>query len=548
MACKSPLMDKLILGLTPTSMSNSADSVMEVEDFLARISREGLCTIASRYNNGLLCTSDPLTCVPTFGTFNIIIPIVFENGTKWVARIPRPGRMFAHPNPDLLERIMTSLAVTTSIVRDRTTIPVPAIHGWSSREDNEAGCPYMFMDFVEGISLGDCFRQLQPEKATSIVYEWAMYSWELTRLQFPAIGCLGPNHQSQRVEVQKFISAGSVDQGRDTINPFFRGPYTSVADYLFGISNLKKTAPVDHLSYDRFSFGTYLESMIPFALKPEWEYGPFYLCHDDFNVQNILVDPEKGHITAIIDWDYACIKPLQSLLSYPESLRWDLLAPVNPSFEPYQVEWSRTYRRQWADALTLASKNVDTGLKVNIRQFLDDSPFYAELERGLGESWREAEAMKFCNAIVYGTASTDVLKLSGRAMRTGPWMSMHGARTGYLTPPDLEKPVPTAPPSPRRQSISLMVSVSAGGVARKKVRKVERNKLVCEWKGLGERVRHRRRRLSQFVERLCQNLVREEDHVALTESEKGNEEKQEEWWTSFVRKFYGAKGRTLHLN
>ena len=518
---------------------------MEVEDFLAGISRQGLCTLASKFNNDIPCSSDPKTCVPTFGTFNVVIPIHFANGTKWVARIPRPGRMFAHPNPRLLERIMQSLAVTTSIVRNRTNIPVPAIYGWSSRDDNEAGCPFMFMDFVEGVSLGDCFRELPLEKTKGIIDEWAMYTWELSRLSFPAIGCLGVNHQSERVEVQKFISAGSVDQGRDTIDPYFRGPYTSVADYLFGISNLKKMAPPANLSYDRFSFGTYLENIIPFALKPEWNQGPFYLCHDDFNVQNIMVDPDRGRITAIIDWDYACVKPVQSLLSYPESLRWDLLAPVSPNFEPYQCEWSRTYRKQWGEAIALASMNVPTGCRVNVRELLDDSPFFSELERGLGESWREAEAMKFCNAIVYGSSSGEILKMSGRAMRIGPWMSIQGSRAGYLLPPDIYK-TPPAPISPKRQSFSLMVTMGAGGVVRKRARKVENAKL-SEWDVLRDRVKNRRKRISQLVGRWCQTFGREEDDVTLTESDKGKPaQANEDWWSVLGRKFYAVKGRSLN--
>jgi len=531
-------------------MSNSASSIFEVEDFLAGISRQGLCNIASRHNNGIPCYSDPLTCVPTFGTFNIIIPILFVNGDKWIARIPRPGRMPSQTNPRLLEETMASLEITTRVVRTRTRIPVPPIYGWSPTDDNEAGCPYMFMDFVEGVSLGDCFRELPPDKTISIIYEWALYTWELTHLQFNELGCLAP--KSGNVQVQKFLSAGSVHfhLGHDKDNTRqFHGPFRSAADYLFGISNLKKNPPVDNQSYDRFSFGTFLESMIPYALKPTYMYGPFCLCHDDFNVQNILVDPIEGHITAVIDWDFASVKPIQSLLSYPESLRWDLLAAVSQSYEPYQAEWSRTYRRYWADALALASKNVATGVHLDIRDLLDDSPFYAQLERGLGESWREAEALKFCNAILYGTESTEILRRSGRALRAGPWMSMYGVRAGYLTPPDLEPPVPVAPPAPsphrQHESLPLRESASPGGVLKKKVRKVEKNKVLCDWKGLGERVRHRRKRLSDAVDRLCRNLVHETDSVTtLIGNEKGAGEKQEDWFTVLGKKI---KRRSFRL-
>jgi hypothetical protein len=519
---------------------------MAVEDFLGGISRQGLCTIASRFNNGVYCSSDPMVCIPTFGTFNVVIPLHFQNGDKWIARIPRPGRMFSQPNPDLLERIMNSLAVTTSLVRERTCIPAPEIYGWSSRDDNEAGCPYMFMEFVEGKSLGDCFHELPADKLSNIIYEWATYTWELTRLTFPAIGCLGLSHDSQRVVVQKFISAGSVDQGRDAINPFFRGPYLSVADYLFGISNLKKTAPLDDQSYDRFSFGTYLESMIPFALKPQLNNGPFYLTHDDFNVQNILVNPDTGNITAILDWDYACVKPIQSLMAYPESLRWDLLAPLNPSLETYQVEFARNYRKQWADALILASKNIPTGCRVNISDILDDSPFFAELERGLGESWREAEAMKFCNSTVFGGPSSDVLKLAGRGMRSGPWMTVHGNRAGYTPPPDLNVPEPQPCP-PRKQSLTIKVKVGVGIRAPRVVKKPVAQRKLCEWKSFSDKLLHRKR-IRRFLGRLYQDGDKEDDDISLNRTTIEKQEgKRTSWWTTWGRRLYGVKERTMIL-
>lgn len=489
-------------------------SIKSVSDFLDGISREGLCLIASRHNDNIPCTSDPNTCVATFGTFNLVIPIVFENGDKWIARIPRPGRMFSNPNPTLLDRIMHSLVITTNMVRERTCIPVPAIYGWSSLDENEAGCPYMFMEFVEGMSLGDCLHELAPHKITNIIYEWALYTWELTRITFPAIGCLGINNATKLVSVQKYISAGSVEEGRDAISPFYRGPYTSVADYLFGISYLKKSAPPDEVSYDRFSFGTYLESMIPFALKPQWNKGPFCLAHDDFNVQNILVDPVSGHIKAVLDWDYACVKPLQSLIAYPESLRWDLLSPVNANFDSAQAEWSKTYRAQWAEALLFASREVVTGCPVDVGQvasFLDDSPFYASLERGLGESWRETEAMKFCNAVVHGGSSIEVLKLAGKSMRCGPWMSMYGSRADYAKPHGLEAPEYSNGPV-MRQSIIGKVKFNIN------FRQIIRASLTpngtCEWKTILHR-----KRIQKFFSRLRREQRPQDDTVGLKQGD-----------------------------
>jgi Phosphotransferase enzyme family len=404
----------------------------------------------------------------------------------------------------------------------------------------------MFMDHVEGTSLGDCLNSLSPQKTRTIIYEWANYAWELTRVSFPAIGCLGLDHASQSVEVQQFISSGSVDQGRDTIGSYYRGPYLSVSDYLFGISNLKKMAPLDDKSYERFSFGTYLESMIPFALKPEYNRGPFYLVHDDFNVQNILIDPQSGHITAILDWDYACIKPLQSLLAYPDSLRWDILSAVTPNIEQYQIEWSRQWRKHWADAMLLASQNVDTGCIIDIRSYLNDSPFFALLERGLGESWREVEAMKFCNAVVYGKFSADVVKLGGKSMRNGPWMALYGERAGYGLPSDLRnKPVPLGRP-PRRQSIALMLKMGKASGEQKSPKKIKT--CIWEWKIFRDRILHRKR-LRRFMDRLCQNPRRDDEDTYLSKEhpEKPRTSTSSDWWTTLGRKFYSGQEGTLRL-
>jgi hypothetical protein len=85
--------------------------------------------------------------------------------------------------------------------------------------------------------------------------------------------------------------------------------------------------------------------------------------------------------------------------------------------------------------MLLASKRIPTGCHFG---FLDDCPFYAELEHGLSESWRESEALKFCNAIVNGGYSPVALKVAAYGVRTGPWMVVYGMRSGYMVPADLE--------------------------------------------------------------------------------------------------------------
>jgi Phosphotransferase enzyme family len=440
----------------------------------------------------------------------------------------------------MLARVMESMAATTQLVREKTAIPVPRIYGWSAT-DEEVGAPYMLMDWVEGVSFGDCLQTLEFEKTVDIIYQWATYVWELTRLQFPSIGCLRPSSSRSRVHVKKYLSQGSVDQGRDRLS-LFRGPFSSVSDYLYGISNLKKSAPADGMSFDRFSFGTYLESFIPYALRPSLNKGPFVLCHDDFNVQNLLIDPVEGRITAVIDWDFAAVKPLQSLLGFPESLRWDLLAPYTPTpYEDYQIEWSRKFRPIYAHALLLASRNIDTGLEVDVEDLLEDSPFYAQLERGLGEAWREGETMKFCGGLIYGANSGDMLRWAAQSMRLGPWMKAYGRKTDLTSPIDAgfnESSVPPKPILPPPASATAAVKweepvrISKAPTHSSAIDTPKKIVKRCEWR---EKFLQRKR-LRRIFGRLCRNSSDDSLGLKVRMIEKPTVVKKGRWWTLLGRR------------
>jgi Phosphotransferase enzyme family len=291
-----------------------------------------------------------------------------------------------------------------------------------------------------------------------------------------------------------------------------------------------------------------LESLIPFAVKQEWNKGPFVLCHDDLNVQNILVDPATGHITAILDWDYASVKPLQSLLAYPESLRWDILDPYYHRFSEYQQQWSQCYRPLWHDALMFAAESINTGIHIEaskLAEMLEDSTFYAELERGLSESWRESEAMMFCNGYVYGDLSRDVLESAGRGITAGTWMTTHGTRAGFKAPKQKQSSNCKRSNFVAKVKASIKkkkASVHEGGVSAKP-------KKGYSWTSFREKVRQRRK-TRKVVEALCEKS--DEDNQELNPRPRVIEKKtpvrkRGGWWTFLFRRFYARKERTVML-
>ena len=191
--------------------------------------------------------------------------------------------------------------------------------------------------------------------------------------------------------------------------------------------------------------------------------------------------------------------------------------------------------------MVLASRNIDTGCRVvNVMEFLDDSPFFAELERGLGESWRETEAMKFCSAVVYGGGSNNVLKLAGRGMRSGPWMTIQANREAFPLPGDLERP------SPKRPNTNIS----------KMGRQCHlRKTIVSPRKGCVWREQFlQRKRIQKFLGRLCQD-VDDGEGVCLNVDIGGGEKIVEPlrkqargWWTFLGKRLYGVRERTLQLD
>ena len=48
-------------------------------------------------------------------------------------------------------------------------------------------------------------------------------------------------------------------------------------------------------------------------IRPQYNYGPYYLMHGDLLPSNILVDSDKN-IVAIIDWEWCSVVPAQLLV------------------------------------------------------------------------------------------------------------------------------------------------------------------------------------------------------------------------------------------
>jgi hypothetical protein len=85
--------------------------------------------------------------------------------------------------------MIASEVATMDFVRSHG-IPVPKIFDYAIREDNAAGTEYIFMEYVQGINLGDIWFTLTRKQREKIVTSLVELESRLFALQFPASGSL----------------------------------------------------------------------------------------------------------------------------------------------------------------------------------------------------------------------------------------------------------------------------------------------------------------------------------------------------------------------
>ncbi len=96
-----------------------------------------------------------ITCkiaVPyNMGGVHLVRLLHFSNGARWVARI-----RLHEWTPASKERLLQEVH-TISLLRERTTIPVPEVFGYESDNSNPVGAAFMLMEFVPGDTAMDSF-------------------------------------------------------------------------------------------------------------------------------------------------------------------------------------------------------------------------------------------------------------------------------------------------------------------------------------------------------------------------------------------------------
>ena len=269
----------------------------------------------SRVPNGSQHIVESIPCKvclkPLFGSFNILYKVEFADGVRWLVKIPADGYRGRWDQWDA--EGITSEALTMQLVRSKTTIPVPEVFSYRSTIENELNCPFILMEFIEGISLHEFWFD------TSFPLE------EIERRRIQALG--GVASVILQLNQFRFHEGGSIvfQQGGDPkIGPvqyedqqamldrpqnrededetpifFSAGPFQNQKEFF--------TCQLDrrHVPEDKFSRGFHklLQLFISWIPYTDHVNQPsFVLAHPDFDIQNFIVSPE-GRLRGVIDWD-----------------------------------------------------------------------------------------------------------------------------------------------------------------------------------------------------------------------------------------------------
>ncbi|KAF1955899.1 hypothetical protein CC80DRAFT_473873 [Byssothecium circinans] len=291
------------------------------------------------------------------GAFNAGMKMMFPNGTAWMVRFPRVGKVHDNYADEKVAMEVRALR----LIRDNTTIPVPKVHAWGLSADNTLGLgPFIMMDFIDGVSLSDLLKDPNVENPTRLmradmddahiefIYrQFANFLLQIFNLDFDRIGSL-PSSPSAEAESQSptpirplRFKAHSILQngGVDTFGDRYQG-FSTATEYFQYVAGqdleqlIHQPNSVCGPSHARNCFKAFkaLKSLIPNFINTEYDRGKFKLICDDLGLANLIVrSKEDLTVVGVVGLEWSYIGPAQLVASAP----WWLLQdrPVNTAWD-----------------------------------------------------------------------------------------------------------------------------------------------------------------------------------------------------------------------
>ncbi|KAL5334006.1 hypothetical protein BJX70DRAFT_403036 [Aspergillus crustosus] len=297
-----------------SSITGTENSFTMFEEVLGNLNREALIQRATEvYGNVYPNQAQTANAVPVIGDFmygsnNVILPLKFKTGIRWIARIPALGV------PDMWDErarmTMTAENNTLRLLKRETTIPLQEIFDYSTSLENPLCCPYTILDFVPGLILEDVWKGigvnplLANVRRLRAMRDIAKALAQLSRYTAKTGGSLCFHE----------------DGTRDTSRTGFLAPIDESA------YTTERPDAMYHNSTDPKSYYKILLENNPCGAKGgkgidafllqliEWipvpaDADPFVLTHPDFHHMRNFIVNQDGELQSIIDWDGVGLMP-----------------------------------------------------------------------------------------------------------------------------------------------------------------------------------------------------------------------------------------------
>jgi Phosphotransferase enzyme family len=319
---------------------------------------------------------------PICGAFNLLYELQFNDGLRWVIRIPLPG-LNNYNAPSYL-RSLRSTVTTMSFLRQNTSMPIPEIHDFDDTTENSVGMPYILMEWVQGVPVYKKWFNSTGSTPLSdlrlrILDSVAEVMSQLSQFQFDKIGSLTfdsdnlvPATIGEFDVPDEAADFENLESGTESVLRFNTiGPFDSSRDYFKALLNTQKK-PEDNFSVGIHHLLLMMIQCIPPSVSSVASKETFVLAHPDFDSQNVLVS-EDGTIASLIDWDNVHTVPrIVGYTRYPAWITrdWD---PIKYGYDdegdqsensPEELEY---YRNQYASLMKqLLKPDLDFSTKSHL--------------------------------------------------------------------------------------------------------------------------------------------------------------------------------------
>lgn len=230
---------------------------------------------------------------------------------------------------------------TLQWVRANTDIPVPKVMAFQDSNDNEIGFEWILMELMPGKPAYRRWRTMSMPQKVAFTVRVAEFQAQLfhcgdPNTTFRNIGTLEADYEKGTVDNPKTFAPGKLISYDFFVGDHLRydvprGPFRSSYDWLSAELNLiimEQTAAIekDEEEKDKEDAEEILRparqllALLP-KLFPMAQDSPEMtaICHDDLNLNNILVDDE-GKITAVVDWECVSALPIWMAVQMPKFL------------------------------------------------------------------------------------------------------------------------------------------------------------------------------------------------------------------------------------